>query len=69
MVSCGGFVEYPKIKFSDTEIFFGLSKTYTKIKKELTLFNEQRSSVSFKVENPFKYYELDFYDFYDFDEE
>jgi hypothetical protein len=69
VVSCGGFVEYPKIRFSDTEMFFGLCKTYTKIKKELTLFNEQGSNVSFKVSNPLKFYELDFYDFYDFEEE
>lgn len=49
-------------------MFFGLCKTYTKIGKELILFNEQGSNVSFKVVNPLKFYELDFYDFYDFEE-
>ena len=31
--------------------------------------NEQKSEVFFKVKNPIKYYELDFYDFYHFEEE
>lgn len=59
--SCGGFVEYPEIKLSERELFYGLSRTYTSIRKELVLRNEQGSSCSFKVINPIKYYELDFY--------
>jgi len=62
-------VEYPEVKIGETEVFFGLCKTFTQVRKEVKVRNEQGCGVSFRVRNPLEFYELEFYDFYEFDEE
>jgi hypothetical protein len=45
VVSVGGRVEYPEVELSESEIFYGLCKTYTKVSKQLVVTNPQQSAV------------------------
>lgn len=45
VVSVGGRVEYPEVELSESEIFYGLCRTYTKVTKQLVVTNPQQSAV------------------------
>ena len=55
--------------FKEEVVYFGLCKTYTLKRKVLSFQNTQKTAVRFRVHNPHRFYVLDFYDFYEFDDE
>lgn len=64
MISVEGVSTYPLLCLRDHEIYFGLVRTFTTVRKAVTITNEQNNLVYFRVHNPFRFYALDFYCFY-----
>ena len=54
----------PELVLESETLYYGLCKTYTANKKELTLKNLQKTPIEFKIDNSFRFYTLEFYDFY-----
>ena len=67
--SLEGQSTYPQIYFSEELLYFGLLKTYTMNRRKLTLRNPQRTAAQVTISNPHRFYILDFYEFYDFEDE
>lgn len=67
--SLEGKSTFPDLIFQEELIYFGLVKTFTQNRKKLTLRNPQKTPVRFRVHNPHRFYVLDFYDFYEFEDE
>ena len=67
--SLEGQSTYPQIYFSEELLYFGLLKTYTMNRRKLTLRNPQRTAAQVTISNPHRFYMLDFYEFYDFEDE
>ena len=66
MISVEGRVEYPNLRLFTTNIDFSLVRTHSVYKTRFDLYNEGDNPVIFKIDNPNRYYKLDFYDFYEF---
>lgn len=62
--SIEGKSTYPDLIFKEQLIYFGLCKTFTLNRKQLSFRNPQKTPVQFKLHNPHRFYVLDFYDFY-----
>ena len=67
--SLSGQSTYPDLELSTDLLYYGLCKTYSLHKRTLTLTNTQNTPIDFLIHNPHRFYELDFYDFYEFEDE
>ena len=67
MISVEGNVEFPNLKLLTSEVDFGLIRTNSHFRKNFQVFNDGLNDVFFRVVNPHRYYNLDFYDFYEFE--
>ena len=67
MISVEGFVEFPNLRLFSSDIDFGLIRTNSNFKKNFKVINDGLNDVFFRIKNPHKFYELDFYDFYEFE--
>ena len=64
MISVEGRVEFPNLRLFTSEVDFGLVRTNSYFSKNFKVINEGLNDVFFRVSNPHRYYNLDFYDLY-----
>ena len=67
MVSIEGIVEFPTLRLLSSFVNFGLIRTNSRFRKKFKLRNEGLNDAYFRIHNPYKFYQLDFYTLYEFE--